>query len=55
MRPVKLVYTREENTMCTRQGHSMIAHIKTGVDRNGVVVTRDMTLARAWLRSEMTG
>ncbi len=44
LRPVKLVYTREENTTCTRQGHSMIARIKTGVDRNGVVLARDLTL-----------
>jgi CO/xanthine dehydrogenase Mo-binding subunit len=43
-RPVKLVYTREENTIATRQGHNMIAHLKTGVDRRGVVVARDMTL-----------
>jgi 4-hydroxybenzoyl-CoA reductase subunit alpha len=43
-RPVKLVHTREENTIATRQGHNMIAHIKTGVDRRGVVVARDMTL-----------
>ncbi len=43
-RPVKLAYTREENTIATRQGHNMIAHIKTGVDRRGVVQARDMTL-----------
>jgi CO/xanthine dehydrogenase Mo-binding subunit len=43
-RPVKLVYTREENTIATRQGHNMIAYLKTGVDRRGVVVARDMTL-----------
>jgi len=43
-RPVKLVYTREENTMSTRQGHNMIAHLKTGVDRNGAVLARDLTL-----------
>jgi CO/xanthine dehydrogenase Mo-binding subunit len=43
-RPIKLVYTREENTIATRQGHNMIADIKTGVDRRGVVVARDMTL-----------
>lgn len=43
-RPVKLVYTREENTLATRQGHNMIARIKTGVDRRGVVLARDMTL-----------
>jgi CO/xanthine dehydrogenase Mo-binding subunit len=42
--PVKLVYTREENTIATRQGHNMIAHLKTGVDRRGVVLARDMTL-----------
>ena len=42
-RPVKIVYTREENTMATRQGHSMIATIKTGVDEDGVVVARDIT------------
>jgi 4-hydroxybenzoyl-CoA reductase subunit alpha len=43
-RPVKLVYTREENTLATRQGHNMIARIKTGVDRRGLVLARDMTL-----------
>jgi len=43
-RPVKLVYTREENTIATRQGHNMIAHIKTGVNRRGVVLARDMIL-----------
>jgi len=32
-RPVKIVYTREENTVCTRQAHSMITRIKTGVDK----------------------
>jgi len=42
-RPVKIVYTREENTMATRQGHSMITTIKTGVDREGVVIARDLT------------
>ncbi len=42
-RPVKIVYTREENTTATRQGHSMITRIKTGVDRDGVVVARDIT------------
>ncbi len=42
-RPVKIVYTREENTMATRQGHSMIATIKTGVDRDGMVLARDLT------------
>ncbi len=42
-RPVKIVYTREENTTATRQGHSMITRIKTGVNRDGVVVARDIT------------
>ena len=41
-RPVKIVYTREENSIAIRQGHSMIAHIKTGVKKNGVVIARDM-------------
>ncbi|OPY69282.1 MAG: 4-hydroxybenzoyl-CoA reductase subunit alpha [Syntrophorhabdaceae bacterium PtaU1.Bin034] len=41
--PVKIVYTREENTVATRQAHSMIATIKTGVDREGRVVSRDIT------------
>lgn len=42
-RPVKIVYTREENTVCTRQAHSMITRIKTGVDKEGKVVARDIT------------
>ncbi len=42
-RPVKIVYTREENTVATRQAHSMITRIKTGVDRNGKVLARDIT------------
>src|SRR5512139_2854202 len=41
-RPVKIVYTREENTVCTRQAHSMIAKIKTGVNQEGRVVARDI-------------
>ena len=41
--PVKLAYTREENTIATRQAHSMIATIKTGVDREGRVLSRDIT------------
>jgi len=41
-RPVKIVYTREENSIATRQGHAMITTIKTGVDKNGVVVARDI-------------
>lgn len=42
-RPVKIVYTREENTVATRQGHAMTTTIKTGVDRNGRVLARDIT------------
>jgi CO/xanthine dehydrogenase Mo-binding subunit/aerobic-type carbon monoxide dehydrogenase small subunit (CoxS/CutS family) len=42
-RPVKIVYTREENTVSTRQGHSMITTIKTGVDKEGRVIARDIT------------
>lgn len=42
-RPVKIVYTREENTVATRQAHSMITRIKTGVDRDGKVMARDIT------------
>ncbi len=42
-RPVRIVYSREENTVCTRQGHSMITTIKTGVDREGRVLARDVT------------
>jgi len=41
-RPVKIVYTREENTVCTRQAHSMVTKIKTGVDREGRVKARDI-------------
>lgn len=42
-RPVKIVYTREENTVATRQAHSMVTKIKTGVDREGRVMARDIT------------
>jgi 4-hydroxybenzoyl-CoA reductase subunit alpha len=42
-KPVKIVHTREENTIATRQGHSMITTIKTGVDRSGKVLARDIT------------
>jgi len=41
-RPVKLVYTREENSIATRMGHAMTTTIKTGVDREGRVVARDI-------------
>ena len=42
-RPVKIVFTREENTIATRQGHSMITTHKTGVDKNGQVLARETT------------
>jgi len=41
--PVKIVFTREENTIATRQGHSMITTHKTGVDKNGQVLAREST------------
>jgi len=41
--PVRIVYTREENTVATRLAHSMTATIKTGVDREGRVLARDIT------------
>ncbi len=41
-RPVKLVYTREENSIATRMGHGMITTIKTGVDKEGKVLARDV-------------
>jgi len=40
-RPVKLVYTREENTIATRMGHAMLTTHKTGVDKNGKVLARE--------------
>ena len=42
-RPVKIVYSREENSIATRQAHSMKVWIKTGVDREGRVVAREIT------------
>lgn len=41
-RPVKLVYTREENSIATRMGHAMTTTIKTGVDKDGKVLARDI-------------
>ncbi len=41
-RPVKLVYSREENSIATRMGHAMITTIKTGVDKDGKVLARDI-------------
>lgn len=45
-RPVKLIYTREENSIATRMGHGMITTIKTGVNKDGVVLARDIV---SWL------
>ena len=42
-RPVKIEFTREENTIATRQGHAMITTHKTGVDKDGRVLARDTT------------
>jgi 4-hydroxybenzoyl-CoA reductase alpha subunit len=41
-RPVRLVYSREENSIATRMGHAMITTIKTGVDSQGKVLSRDI-------------
>ncbi|HKI49990.1 MAG TPA: xanthine dehydrogenase family protein molybdopterin-binding subunit [Desulfobacteria bacterium] len=42
-RPVKITFTREENTIATRQGHAMITTHKTGVDQDGRVLARETT------------
>jgi 4-hydroxybenzoyl-CoA reductase alpha subunit len=42
-RPVRLVYSREENSLATRKGHGMYTIIKTGMDKNGQVLARDIT------------
>ena len=42
-KPVKIEFTREENTIATRQGHAMITTHKTGVDKDGKVLARDTT------------
>ncbi len=41
-RPVKLVYTREENFNCVRQVHSSITNCRVGVDREGKITAVDM-------------
>ena len=41
--PVKIKFTREENTIGTRQGHAMITTHKTGVDKDGRVLARETT------------
>lgn len=40
-RPVKLVMTREENAICSRQVHDIIARIKTGVKKDGTIIARE--------------
>jgi len=42
-RPVKIKFTREENTIATRQGHAMITTHRTGVDQEGRVLARETT------------
>jgi CO/xanthine dehydrogenase Mo-binding subunit len=42
-RPVKIVYTREENSVNVRMGHALVTTMKTGVDRQGRVMARDIT------------
>jgi len=42
-KPVKITFTREENTIATRQGHAMITTHKTGVDPDGRVIARETT------------
>ena len=41
-RPVKLVYTREENFNCVRQVHSSITDCRVGVDAEGKITAVDM-------------
>jgi 4-hydroxybenzoyl-CoA reductase subunit alpha len=41
-RPVKLVYTREENFNCVRQVHSSVTSSRVGVDREGKITALDM-------------
>ncbi|MCS7280502.1 MAG: molybdopterin-dependent oxidoreductase [Desulfobacterota bacterium] len=40
-RPVKLVLSREENAIASRQVHDIIAKIKTGVKKDGTIIARD--------------
>lgn len=42
-RPVRLVYSREENSLATRKGHGMYTIIKTGMDQKGRVLAREIT------------
>ncbi|OPX99015.1 MAG: 4-hydroxybenzoyl-CoA reductase subunit alpha [Syntrophorhabdus sp. PtaB.Bin006] len=40
-RPVKLILSREENAISTRQAHDMIATVKTGVRKDGTVLAKE--------------
>jgi CO/xanthine dehydrogenase Mo-binding subunit len=40
-RPVKLVLSREENATSTRQVHDIIATIKTGMKKDGTILSKD--------------
>ncbi len=40
-KPVKLVLSREENATSTRQVHDLIATVKTGMKKSGVIVAKD--------------
>ncbi len=42
-RPVKLVYTREENSIAVRQGHSMVVESTFGFKRDGTLHAVDVT------------
>ena len=41
-RPVKIVYTREESLTATRQVHSMVVDMKTGVRADGTFIATDI-------------
>ncbi|MBI4331178.1 MAG: molybdopterin-dependent oxidoreductase [Chloroflexi bacterium] len=41
-KPVKIVYSREETMFATRQKHSMIIWLKTGVKKDGTIMARDI-------------
>ncbi len=42
-RPVKLVYTREENSIAVRQGHSMVVETTFGFKKDGTLHAVDVT------------
>lgn len=41
-RPVRIVYNREEEFVVTRRRHPAIIKLKTGVDKDGVILARDV-------------